>query len=480
MSTRDRFKQRFNFEFRNKDKEIQARNYSIFWAAIKNIIILILIMTPIFVYTYILYHNINSIRYVEYRYDGKPIWDYLTLPNGNQFKSLLWSGYAFFFIDIIALFFLKSFVTGKNTRLQKFFFIYSVALIGFISIFLFALSQYQYSRFHDFYVYEALTMNDSKFEFVQDLNEFYASNYLDQKSFYNWESTVVVWWVMIGQLIVIFACAIMLQNAIFGKTIDSDVDYKAKITNEDSLPIGNKLARSFAKIFRNTDKNIAAFVLIATLIIIIPNLVYSILSTTRGTNLTALITWSYKMPRYLADLKDGTSVVAIDELASLYYGHLFLIASLPLISMGLTIASLFFFFAILVRGESISNKIFIFEISTLFVEVLLMITFMLVSKIYMSRLEDYWNYKLASGTRAFEFFEDLKKILNNNERKDDVFTSLTNSFKTGKMMNKDGFNIEWFNRYGIIAEGIISYAFLFGTYSISGYDIYKLTRSEQN
>ena len=474
-----KFKSYFNWSMRHQNPAIQARNFHLLWVILRSFFVLILITIPVMVYAYVLYQNLNVAAYISYKSsDGQPIWYYLHLPNGSTMKPFLWIGFGFLCFAFVLMVFFKPLVSGKSTITTKYGLTGVITVIILLAFLFFSLSQYKYSQFQDFFYYEIHSTGDGadiKQAWAQALAKLFRTNYVGGISNYNWEATVVVWWVLIVQVMVVFAMIVGLQNAVYDHQIVNDETPSKELETVEQIMLMDRFSRRISNLFRNNEHNVSIFMSVVTGLIVIPNLIYAIISTTPGTNLNALVSWSYKLPRFLKDNLDQAPLNDLQGIESSYYGNLFIIGSLPLICLGLTISTLFFFLAALFRGKHLSNKLFMLETVLLVIYLLLLISVMFVAKVYMHRLQSYWNAPVNNTTRAINFFTVLKTSMQNiGGETDSEFNQLIHHFKISGLMNPHGFEMEWLSGPSIIGEAIISYSFVIGAFVLISYDIVKL------
>ena len=472
-----KFKSYFNWSMRHQNPGIQARNFHLLWVILRSFLVLLLITIPVMVYAFVLYQNTNVEHYINYTSDHHPIWYYLHLPNGKVMKPLLWLGFGFLIFAFGLMIFFKPFVSGKTATTTKYVFVGIITVVIVVAFLFFALSQYKYSQFQDFFYYEIHSTGDKQ-EWAQGLAKSFRDNYVNGISTYNWQATAVVWWVLIVQIMVVFAMIVGLQNAVYDHQFVNDETPQKELETFEQIMIMDRFSRRISNLFKNNEHNVSIFMSVVAGLIIIPNLIYAILYTTPGTNLNALVSWSYKLPRFLKDNLDQAPLNDLQGIESSYYGSLFVIGSFPLICLGLTISTLFFFLAALFRGKHLSNKLFILETTLLLIYLLLLISVMFVAKIYMHRLQSYWNAPVTgpngTTTRAINFFTILKTSMKSDEADSD-FNQLIHHFKISGLMNSHGFQMEWLSGPSIIGESVISYSFVIGAFVIISYDIVKLT-----
>ena len=475
-----KFRSYFNWSMRHQNPVIQARNFHLLWVILRSFLILVLITIPLMVYAYVLYQNANVEAYINYRSSTQqPIWSYLHLPNGNTMKPFLWIGFGFLFFAFALMIFFKPFVSGKTAITTKYGLVGIITVVIVIAFLLFALSQYKYSQFQDFFYYEVHSTDEGgevKQEWAQELAKLFHTNYVNGVSDYNWEATAVVWWVLIVQVMVVFAMIVGLQNAVYDHHMVGDEAPQRELATVEEIMLMDRFSRRISNLFRNNERNVSIFMSVVAGLIIIPNLIYAIICTTPGTNLNALVSWSYKLPRFLKDNLNQAPLSDLQGIESSYYGSLFIIGSLPLICLGLTVSTLFFFLAALFRGKHLSNKLFMLETVLMLIYLLLLISVMFVAKVYMHRLQSYWNAPVNDTTRAINFFTVLKASMQNiSGENGSGFDALIDHFKVSGLMNSHGFEIEWLSGPSIIGEAIISYSFVIGAFMLISYDIVKLT-----
>jgi len=461
----------FNFSFFDANVDVRTRNFRIFDASIRALVIYLFLILPVFAYTYIVFKNPNVNYYVSYESsEGKHIWEYLQISNGYLIKSLLIAGYVIFFLTIISIGLFKPIITGnKIGKSNKYLYIVLIAVLAIISILLFGLSQYEYSRFYEYYEYSTLFEDTSiKQEWAKEITEYFLKN--KTESSYGWASSSVVLWIIFVQIMLSFLFFVVLQNSVFANYKDADAENYVSLPAEESnagIVINNRFFKRWKEFFKNDQRNLAVYMIIGSVVLLLSNVVYSILITNGNTNMSSLISWNYRIAYLFTDLKGFTNAQGIDGYEQIfgigvddkYYGTLFLMSSLQIISLGLTISVLFFFITIFIRSERVSYKVFYVQIISLFILLLFTISTMLVSKVLMYRMEEVWN----TGDNSTKFLEIIKKSINDS---DDNLNSLFNLFAPNDIFNPNGFYIEWLSPNSNIADGIISYAFILGLFTI--------------
>jgi hypothetical protein len=117
-----------------------------------------------------------------------------------------------------------------------------------------------------------------------------------------------------------------------------------------------------------------------------------------------------------------------------YYGTLFAISSLQIISMGLTIATLFSFIIIFIQEKKVSYRFFLIQSILLFILLIITVSTTLASKIYMYRLEGIWNIN-HNNTR---FLEIIRQAVGDQATLDNLFKL----FPPNHIFAEDGFKVE--------------------------------------
>jgi len=461
----------FNFSFSNNNVDIRTRNFKIFDASIRALIIYLFLILPIFAYTYIVFKNPNVNYYINYESaEGKHIWEYLQISNGFLIKSLLIAGYVMFALTVLAISFFKPIITGNRIgKVNKYIYIVLIAILAIVSILLFGLSQYEYSRFYEYYEYSVLFEDISiKQDWAKQITQYFIANRTESN--YGWASSSVVLWIIFVQIMLSFLFFVILQNSVFSNYKDVDNENYVSLPNEESnagIVINNRFFKRWKEFFKNDQRNLAVYMIIGSVVLLLSNVIYSILITDGNTNMSSLISWNYRIAYLFTDLKGFTNAQGIDGYEQVfgigvddkYYGTLFIMSSLQIISLGLTISVLFFFITIFIRSERVSYNVFYVQIISLFVLLLFTISTMLVSRVLMYRMEEVWN----TGDNSTKFLNIIKSSINNS---DENLKRLFNLFAPNDIFNPNGFYIEWLSPNSNIADGILSYAFVLGLFII--------------
>jgi hypothetical protein len=236
--------------------------------------------------------------------------------------------------------------------------------------------------------------------------------------------------------------------------------------NANDLTLNNRFWKRWRLFAHNDQRNLTIYIILGSVAVLVSSTVYSVLVTSSDTNISSLTLWNYSTPSLLRDLKGFVNSDGLDvydqifgmEINSLYYGNLFLVSSLQIVCLGFTFSVLFFFITSFVRSKRVSYKIFFIQIIILFVFLLLTVTAVLLSKIYLYRIQDLWN----TGDNSARLEAGIKEALGNDES---IWASLTGTqeYPVNEIFNK-GFKIEWLGYYPTIAEGILVYGFIIGLF----------------
>jgi len=469
-----KMKQYLNFSFKDANAEITKQNHKIFNASIKALVIYLFVILPIFAYTYVVLKNDNLTYYVNYRAGDQPIWYYLDIANGYLIKSFLYAGYGLLAASLIMICLFKPVVTAtKAKKITMHGYLVAIGIIVILTLLFFGVSQYEYARFFEYYKYCQLFPDGSlKQDWAVEMTEQFKKS--EGVHDWGWATTSVVIWIMFVQIMLSFTFFVLLQNIIFD-SFSADKDSTKYLfmmdaeqhRNANDLTLNNRFWKRWRLFAHNDQRNLTIYIIIGSVAVLISSTVYSVLVTSSDTNISSLTLWNYSTPYLLRDLKGFVDPVnGMDiydqifgpEINSLYYGNLFLVSSLQIVCLGFTFSVLFFFITSFVRSKRVSYKIFFIQIIILFVFLLLTVTSVLVSKIYLYRIQDLWN----TGDNSARLETGIKQALGNDET---IWAKLTGpeEYPVNKIFNK-GFKIEWLGFYPTIAEGILVYGFIIGLF----------------
>ncbi|WP_031542264.1 hypothetical protein [Mesoplasma photuris] len=479
---------KLNFGFNDSDPKIKRKNLNMYKMAILGLFIFLTALIPFYVYVYIIENNSNLDFYYE---KFNEIKEYMVLPSKFEIEGPLWSGFAFMVITTIMFIMFKPIVSGNGVnKTLKMSYIWLLVLMALIAFLLATLSQFQYSKFESFYLYESITQIDetnllidraSKIPVFQEISRYFSESYKSGKDAYKWQDMNLVWWTMFIQITMIFAVSVSLQNSIFGKKQSEGIEKYIKIISNEKSVSESPFKRLLVKTFNFSEKNLATWTVITTLLCITPHLIYVIIISDGNSASSALIDWTYKLPNLLKDYEvfnNEESLKILDSFQNVTPDP-FLITSLPTIIMGLTFASTFSFISVIVRGENVSSNVFLIQYIVLFVEIILLVAVCTYSKIQLENLSQTWNDSFddvsSNGQKYLEYIsskipEDFKLltergIVSENQIIIDPLFPLL-GIDQGK-----GF--EWLNKAGIISESIISFSLVITAFLILGRGILK-------
>ncbi|ATZ16971.1 hypothetical protein ELUMI_v1c02460 [Williamsoniiplasma luminosum] len=379
------------------------------------------------------------------------------MPSFNDVWGTLISSLVFFGISLVLIFLYKPIVTSNSITLTKqSIYIKATATFLMVSFLLTSLSQYHYANYAAFI----------KLELATEANENFtaALKSVGPHLSFSWKTPSIVWWVLFVQIIILFSIILFLENAISRKEnivgIEKYIEYNLKTSKSFA---GSKIIEKMNKFFKPTTRNISIWALVIVGLILLPNFIYTILISNSSTKMGALIQWSYNLPNLLKDFK-GIDLLYANLLGDKYSLAYFALNSLPIIIIGITFSTTFFFLSIIVRSEKqISDNVFILQNVVLAFETLFLLILMLVIKFEVNNLANIWK------TEGAKFEEGLRGLM---QAKD--FQEITTMFHWDAIQDVIRTNkIEWFSQNGIIAETIISFAFAGSTFTGIGIGLVK-------
>ncbi|WP_303662209.1 hypothetical protein [Williamsoniiplasma luminosum] len=379
------------------------------------------------------------------------------MPSYDDIWGMIISSLVFFGISLGLIFLYKPIVSSNSiTMAKQSIYIKTTTMFLMVSFLLTSLSQYNYANYATFIKLELAT--EANENFTRALKSVGA-----QLSF-SWKNPSIVWWVLFVQIIIIFSIILFLENAISRKEniagIEKYIEYNLKTTKSFA---GSKIIEKINKFFKPTTKNISIWTFVVVGLILLPNFIFTILISNSSTKMGALLQWSYNLPNLLKDFK-GIDQLYANLLGDKYSLVYFALNSLPIIIIGITFSTTFFFLSIIVRSEKqISDNVFILQNVILAIEILFILILMSVIKFEVNNLSNIWNMKglkFQEGLRALMQPEDFKEITTMF-----YWSAIQDIIKTNK--------IEWFSQNGIISETIINFAFAGSTFSGIGIGLVK-------
>lgn len=456
MKNTQGFKFKLNFRVKDANIDVQKHNFALYRTSGMSIFIYLVVFSPIFAYFSVIYNNVNLDLYFEYYPQFSP---YMTLPSHADIYGAIWASFGLMVLVVFLLGFFKPIVTMDGMRKKRqLLFIVGIVVLMVLSLLLASLSQYYYSLFETFFHYESSTTNQ-KLKWMQELSEKFTANSKAGIDVYGWQSSSIIWWVMFFQLTIIFGSIVFLQNSVFGRNellgIEQYINYSIKRQGINR----SRWTRKIGQLFKVTDKNLSIWLLIITFLIMIPNFAYAILISAKGSSINTLINWTYNLPNLLQDYPlVPTSGGFNDAFKQLLHenpnihSNFFSLNSLPIITMGLTFSTTFFFISIMLRGGKNSQMIFLTQYIVLTIEIIFLLSFFLYTK-----LEVEYLYRAWSSDIGLECFEQFKLAVGGPNNGD--YQKILGLFPIADIIGKKFGKMNWWSQYEIIAEAIIGVSF---------------------
>ncbi|PPE06036.1 hypothetical protein [Williamsoniiplasma lucivorax] len=457
MKSKDDFlnpKFRLNWKIKDSIEDVSKRNLFLYKISFLVTFLFVVLFAISFLYLYIISTDQHLKVYFQY-------FDSLTkkgfaLPSFVDVWGTMIAAFALFAISLGLVALYKPIVTsGGNTKLKQLFYIVTLTIFIVSAFLLSALSQHHYGSYAEFVRLELST--EANPELTKALKS------VGDTLIFDWKFQSTVWWVLFVQIIGIFSLIITLENATSKKEdttgIEKYIHYNLKTSKSFS---GSKIVEKMNRVFKPTTKNISVWALIVVVLVLLPNFIFTILISTSTTKMGAMIQWSYHLPNLLKDFS-GVDQLYSHLLGDKYQPAYFSLNSLPIIMIGITFATSFFFLSILTRSEKqISDIVFVVQSIILGIEVVTLLIIMIFIKFEMNTLLSIW---LDHGAN---FKTELQTILTVD------FNKITELFHFDLVQHAiDTKTLEWLPRSGVIAETIISFSFVGAMFTGVGIGLVK-------
>ncbi|AOG61047.1 hypothetical protein SHELI_v1c11000 [Spiroplasma helicoides] len=355
--------------------------------------IFLLVFFPSYTFIGIFYANPNFAMYEDNFDLISSKLDSNILPTPLPMTIFLWLGFSLFILSIghlifISLIFKKH---AKNKILKNIFLAWMITIFLASSLF-FTLSEYNYSRFYDIYTYiKNMKTTDDK-EFNSIIN-YYAQNYSEGWNF-KWSSDIFSWLICIFQIMVI-----MIQFSMFNSSISSkevNVEETNKTSTINSVGYG-KIGAFVGKITGNTNKNISLWLLICSMLVFIPQLIFIIILESESSMGFSLLEWTF-----IASFLLKNEVPEFYEKTSKIDASYVVIGHLPLIATGFLAATICIFLIIYIKRINISKSFFITQFAIMAAELVLVLAVNTYTIYEINKIVDVWNeYNLAELVKPY-------------------------------------------------------------------------------
>ncbi|ATZ21872.1 hypothetical protein [Mesoplasma tabanidae] len=474
MEKKVEFKNRFrlNFGIKNKVASIQEKNAHLYKVAFFSMLIFIVLMIPTYIFSWIVFSDINLKIYFD---NWKELSLILDLPSKTHILTPVYIGWAFFIITIFGFVLLKPLLTatGVNNKLKTSFWIFVISF-GILAALMSSIAQYEYSKFQEFFTFESLieqTENNSLREVPPVIAEISKQFTNNKEHAYKWASEDAVWWILFIQIIAIFMLSLSIQNAMIVEAenlnINKYIDY---ISNRKKELSQNRMKSFLSKIFKNSDKNISNWTIFAAGCILLPQFIYVIMISFDTTKVAMLTRTIHVLPELLKRYGVENSLLDPKFTDILkYQNSYFVYCSLPIIGLGTTMATFMYFVSVSIRGENKSQNLFITQYFIIYGNLLLLTCLNIISKVQVGNLVEAWNYGTENNNSAgHDFISSIKSIMGDSDY---------NLIKDAYYLDKIDGNIQsaWENTINVIAESIILFGILISSFLIIGFNIMKTT-----
>ncbi|WP_027063409.1 hypothetical protein [Mesoplasma seiffertii] len=468
-------KKRLNFKINDQNEDLKRRNIRLYLMSFWFAFIFLVTLLPFYVYVYITFNNDALTYYFEHY---QVISQFIDVPSKATIMGTL-SGSLLLTFLVIGMFILfKPIMTSRAIRKNsKLAYLTAIVGVGMLVLLLAALSQYFYAAYQDFYIYESKTGSEGKHAAMAEISDWY-SNRAGKGEFvpnFMWQTSDIVWWIMFLQIMILFSIGIALQNMAFGNAKSAGIDRYVKWISKNKKITGSKFKTLWNRLFRIDDKTLSLWTIVITLTIILPQIIYIILSSASTTGMGSIVNWTYNVVNLVGDYEAAHRINELfDSAFKSYQLNPLFITSLPLIALGITISSMFFFVSVSIKGENVSNRIFITQYIVLFFELILLLCLTTYSKAEINRTTNLWNQIYASGdqTIGITLLNEIKNVVTNNGESMYDWEQLIEMYPLNGIDEANG-TFVWLGKYGIIAEAIIVYSFMFSSFGILSNGIWK-------
>ncbi|ATZ18341.1 hypothetical protein [Mesoplasma melaleucae] len=462
---------RLNFKVKDKDQTVQEKNAHLYKVAILSMFIFIVLMIPTYIFSWIVFTDINLKIYFNFWPELIKILD---VPAKKEIAVPVYLGWDFFIVAIIGFVMLKPFLSssGTSNNVKTGYWIVLI-LFCMISALFSSIGQYHFSKFQEFFTFESLIIqpeNASTYQVPQVIVEISKQFTENRSESYTWASEDAIWWILFIQIIVIFMLSLSIQNAVIVESenlnINKYIDYISKRKKELNQ---NKLRAFLSKIFKNSDKNISNWTILAAGCILLPQFIYVVMisfETTKAAMLTRTIhvlqelLKRYGIEGQLLDPKfDGILK---------YESNYFVYCSLPIIGLGTTIATFMYFISVSIRGENKSQNLFITQYFIIYTNLLVLTCLNIVSKVQVGNLVGLWNGSTENqSTIGKDFISKIHLIMGEN------FEFIEKAYYLDQINGNITF--AWSNLINIVSESIILFGLIISSFLIIGVNIMRTT-----
>lgn len=458
------FKSTFlNFKIKNTNEDVQKLNLHLYNVSFLNTIIFAVITIPIIVFSIMFFTDSNLKFYFENWNDLKQT---INVPSKNEMMVPLIFSWICIVTSFIFIFLLKPTISSKGIKNVYKDTFWIVLLCVEILAFLFAaIAQYKHTTYQEFFNFESRISVETSNETITRISQYFSEN---KEKAYVWASEDSVWWILFIQIIIVFMMSLSIQNAIVVDVKHLNIEKYITYINKKQKNLNNsKLKVMFLKIFNTSDKTLAVWTILTAFCILIPSLVYVLLTSFNSTQLAKLSSFINSFPDLMQRFDRSNEIVEKYSSLISYSNSYFLYSSLPVITIGITFSTLLYFVSVSIRGENRSQMTFVVQYYIIGVELFLVLVVTFYSQIQMNNLVDEWNKVNGTQRNGLNFFEDISKMINNNEN---------GWYPIEKYYQIDSFNKElnfsFIKPINVICEGIVFLSLLITSYTIIGKNLF--------
>ncbi|AGR41642.1 hypothetical protein [Spiroplasma taiwanense] len=443
------------------DKKIFVENKSIkIWDKFfKTLVIFLILITPTISFIIVYYMNPAINFYFNYFILIEKNFGPSVIVTKMSMLFFMWAAFAIFILTLIFIF-LIPFIFGKKIKLTiKVAFTILITLLLILSIIFSSISEYNYSRFHVFYIFLA-KQNINK-PFVEELfflqkkfSEIYYSENGINIIQYRWTSDTFTWWICIFKIMVIIIYFAILLNSLEIKKQE-----KIEATSIRKNLDQSKLSYFLNKLVINNSKNISAWLISATFLVFLPQLIFISIMSIFNSEINSLLNWSTIAPDLIKSQDVNLSSLTNSNVSN------FIIKSLPIIISGFLMGTICIFFLVYTKGWNTNNLFFKLQFLIMFIEIILIISITTYSSNQIQHIVEIWNDNKI-GIELNKYFAE------NNE----IFLTLKEMLGTTFINSNNIVKNPWLSGLQYASQSIISISFILTVYIILGFKLLKINK----
>jgi hypothetical protein len=323
-------------------------------------------------------------------------------------------------------------------------------ITSIVCIFLIGISEFNYARLKFTFdvvsndaLRDSLSLNDN--ESIKKISSYHSGHP------YGWTNTRTTWWLVFGRLTLIIVGyltfdSIFVNEKSFAKEVSRNIESSVKKSN-----IGkSKFNRFLAKIFAQNEKVIACWILIVTILVLIPEIVYAILLTLENSEISKLLEWTL-VGKDLIVHEQGMKEFA-DKLSQVSNSNSLILINIPIMLVGISLTTSIAFVFNIVREWKTDSKLFIVQIIISLIEVVTTLIFGAVSKGNLNTMIGRWNN------------EDMYSTINSLDQ--NKLADVVEFFPMPTFNSAHEINHLWLYGFEYISEFVVSFFFVGACYAI--------------